>query len=54
MGGACSTYGGEERCIHGFVGKPEGKRLLGRSRHRWEDNKFFRKLDVGAWTGSIW
>jgi len=18
MGGACSTYGGEERCIHGF------------------------------------
>jgi len=37
-----------------LVGKPEGKRLLGRSRHRWEDNKFFRKLDVGAWTGSIW
>jgi hypothetical protein len=21
-----------------FVGKPEGKRPLGRSRHRWEDN----------------
>jgi hypothetical protein len=21
------------------VGKPEGKRLLGRPRHRWEDNK---------------
>jgi len=28
MGGACSTYGGEKRCIQGFrvlVGKPEGK-----------------------------
>ena len=23
--GACSMYGGEERCIHGFSGKPEGK-----------------------------
>jgi hypothetical protein len=21
-----------------FVGKPEGKRLLGRPKHRWEDN----------------
>jgi hypothetical protein len=21
-----------------LVGKPEGKRLLGRHRHRWEDN----------------
>jgi len=37
--GACSTYGGEERCIQGFgVGKPEGKRPLGRPRCRWEDN----------------
>jgi len=34
MGGSCSTYG-EERGVYGvIVGKPEGKRLLG----RWEDN----------------
>ena len=26
MGGACSTYGGEDRCIQVLVGKPEGKR----------------------------
>jgi len=26
MGEACSTYGGEERHIEGFVGKSEGKR----------------------------
>ena len=38
MGGACSICGGEERCIQFFVGKPEGKRPLGRPRHRWEDN----------------
>jgi hypothetical protein len=30
---------GEERGVHRvLVGKPEGKRPLGRSRHRWEDN----------------
>ena len=38
MGGACSAYGGEERRIQGLVGKPEGKRPLGRPRHRWENN----------------
>jgi hypothetical protein len=31
-------YGGEWRCIQGFVGKPEGKSPLGRPRHRWEYN----------------
>jgi hypothetical protein len=30
---------GEMRNVYNiFVGKPEGKRLLGRSRPRWEDN----------------
>jgi hypothetical protein len=30
---------GEERGLYKFlVGKPEGKRPLGRPRHRWEDN----------------
>ena len=29
MGGACSAYGGEERRIQVFVGKPEGKSHLG-------------------------
>jgi hypothetical protein len=32
MGRACSTNGGDE------VGKPEGKRPLGRPRRRWVDN----------------
>jgi hypothetical protein len=37
MGGACSVYGGEERHIQDFGGESEGKRPLGRPRHRWED-----------------
>jgi hypothetical protein len=43
MSGACSTYWGEKRCIHGFGGKPEAKRPLGKSRCRWEDNI---KMDI--------
>jgi len=38
MGGACSAYGGEETSYRVLVGKPEGKRPLGRPRRRWEDN----------------
>jgi hypothetical protein len=34
MGGACSMHGRCEKCIQNFGGKPEGKRLLGRSRRR--------------------
>jgi hypothetical protein len=34
MSRACSTNGGEEKCIQGFDGKPGGKRPLGRPRHR--------------------
>jgi hypothetical protein len=36
--GACSIYGREERVCRVLVGKPEGKRPLGRLRCRWEDN----------------
>ena len=39
-----------------MVGKPEGKRPLGRPRRRWED---YVKIDLqevgcGLWTGSSW
>ena len=48
---------GERRGVYRvLVGKPEGKRLLGRPRLRWEDNI---KMDIqgvgyGGWTGSSW
>jgi len=49
VGGACSTYGGEERCIYRvLVGKPKEKGLLGRPRHRWEDNNNMDLQEVGC------
>jgi len=39
---------GEERGVYRvLVGKPEGKRTLGRPRRRWVDNI---RVDVGIWT----
>ena len=55
MGRAGSKYGGDERCIQGLGGKPEGKNHLkdpgtdGRIILKW----IFEKWD-GAWTGSFW
>jgi hypothetical protein len=39
-----------------LVGKPEGKRPLGRPRRRWGDNiKIdFEEVECGLWTGSNW
>jgi hypothetical protein len=48
MGEACSTYGEEERCTQDLVKKPEGQRLLGRPRHRWEDNTKTDLQEVGC------
>jgi len=47
MGGTCRTYGREERCIQGFVVKPEERRTLGRPRRRWEDNIKMDLQEVG-------
>ena len=38
MGRACGAYGGGERVHRVLVGKPEGKRPLGRPRRRLKDN----------------
>jgi hypothetical protein len=43
MGGACSTYGGEEWAYRVLMGKSERRRLLGRPRSIWEDNN---KMDL--------
>jgi hypothetical protein len=39
-----------------LVGKPEGRRLLGRTTRRWEDNikMDLREVWLGALTASIW
>jgi hypothetical protein len=56
MGRECEHIWGEKRNAYGIlVGKPKGKRPLGRSRHRWVDNiKMNLKRDGMGWSGSIW
>jgi len=43
---------GEDRVVHRvFVGKPEGKRPLGRPRCRWEDNMKMDLQEAGGGHG---
>ena len=37
-----------------LVGKPEGKRPLGRPRRRWEDNIKMDLQEVGGVVGTVW
>jgi hypothetical protein len=50
VGGACSTYGAEQRCIQGLGGggAAEGKKPLGRPRRRREDNIKMDLQEVGC------
>jgi hypothetical protein len=48
---------GKRRSVYrDSVGKPEGKRPLGRPSRRWEDNNEMDLQEVGwgVWTGSSW
>jgi hypothetical protein len=53
-----AEHGVKRNAYRLLVGKPEGKRLLGRPRYRWVDNI---RLDLGEvvwgnvdWTGLVW
>jgi len=48
MDRACGTYGRQERCIQGLMGRPEGKRSLGRPRRRWEDTMKMDLSELGC------
>jgi hypothetical protein len=52
MGGECGEYGGGERNYRVLVGKPEGKRPLGRPRRRWGDNIKMDLHEVGGGCGN--
>jgi len=48
---------GERRGVNSVsVGKPEGKRPLGRQRRRWKNDikMDLQEVGCGAWNGSIW
>jgi hypothetical protein len=47
MGGGTGLY-------RVLVGKPEGKRQMGRPRHIWEDNIKMDLQEVRVWTGFRW
>jgi hypothetical protein len=54
VGGTCGTNGEKRNVYRLLVGKPEGKRPLGRPRHRWIDNKMdllVIGLSVVDWIG---
>jgi hypothetical protein len=52
VGRACSTNGENRNAYRIFVGKPDGKKPLGRPRRRWVDIK----MDVReiGWDGMDW
>jgi hypothetical protein len=47
---ACSTNGERRNSYRILVGKPEGKRPLGRPRRRWVDNSKMNIREIG-WDG---
>jgi hypothetical protein len=51
MGGACSKNYKKRNAYMVLVGMPEGKRPLGRPKHRWVDNI---RIDVEGWDGVMW
>jgi hypothetical protein len=51
--GHIARMGEKRNAYRLFVGKPEGKRPLGRPRHRWVDNIKMDLLEIG-WGGVDW
>jgi hypothetical protein len=56
MGKACDTNGEKRNAYKILVGKPEGKRPLGRRRHKWVNNikRFLERYNGMVWIGLIW
>jgi hypothetical protein len=53
MGRSCSTNGEKRNAYRILVGKPGGKRPLGRTRRRWVDNIKMNLREIG-WDGVDW
>jgi hypothetical protein len=54
--GRAFSMNGEKNAYRILVGKPEGKRPLGRARRRWVDNIKWtlERLDEMVWIGLTW
>jgi hypothetical protein len=53
MGGACSTNGEKRNVYRLLMGRPEGRRPLGRPRRRWLDTIRMDLVEVG-WGDVDW
>jgi hypothetical protein len=53
MDGACSTNGEKRNAYRLLVGKPKGRKPLGRPRCKWLDNIRMDLVEVG-WGGVDW
>jgi hypothetical protein len=53
MGWTCGTHGEGRGAYRVLVGRPEGKRPLGRPRRRWEDNIKMDLREIGI-DGANW
>jgi hypothetical protein len=53
MGRSCGEKGEKRNAYRLFVGKPDGKRPLGRPRRRWMDNIWMDIAEVG-WGDVDW
>jgi hypothetical protein len=53
MAGHVARMGAKSNAYRILVGKPEGKRPLGRPRHRWVDNIKMDLREIG-WDGMDW
>jgi hypothetical protein len=47
VGWTCGTHGGGRGIYRVLIGRPEGKRPLGRPRRRWEDNVKMDLKEIG-------
>jgi hypothetical protein len=53
MGRACSTKGEKRNACRILMGKPDGKKPLGRPVRRWVDNIKMALREIG-WDGMDW
>jgi hypothetical protein len=53
VGGTCGTHGEGSGVYSVLIGRPDGKRPLGRPRRRWEDNTKLDLREIGI-DGANW
>jgi hypothetical protein len=54
MDGACSTNGKVQKSVQTLARKSDGKRLVGRLRHRWECKMITDLGEGNGWEGDEW